>query len=65
MSRNNVSTITRHNTDGSKSWVVQSDSTIAQPFIKFEALPDKLQSEMTVGKNISTTSGLGQLFKIK
>ena len=70
MSRNNVSTITRHNqrhhTDGSKSWVVQSDSTehSAQPFIKkFEALPDKLQSKITVGKNISTTSGLGNCSK--
>ena len=47
-----------------KSWVVQSDSTVAQPFIKkFEALHDKLQSEMTVGENISTTSGLGNFSK--
>ena len=37
MTRNNASTITgheqRHHTDGSKSWVVPSDSTVAQPFI--------------------------------
>ena len=38
MARNNASTITRHeqrhHTDGSKSWVVPSNSTVAQPFIK-------------------------------
>ena len=64
MTRNNASSITRHNqrhhTDGSKSWFVQIDSTDAQEFIKkLEASADKLQNEMTIGKSsISTTSGV-------
>ncbi len=68
MTRNNTSSITRHDerhhTDGSKSWFVQSDSTDAQKFIKkLEASSDKLQNEMTVGENISTTSGLSNCSK--
>ena len=68
MTRNNTSTITRHNqrhhTDGSKSWIVQNDSTIAQKYIKkFEALTDKLQNETAVVKNLSATSGLGKCSK--
>ncbi|CAB4011093.1 Hypothetical predicted protein [Paramuricea clavata] len=67
MTRNNTSTITRHNqrhTDGSKSWIVQNDSTIAQKYIKkFETLTGKLQNETAVVKNLSATSGLGKCSK--